>query len=399
MAPILKAEITRRDLEDLPTPPSRASITDVRYLSSYNWIEAPTPTIAVPGSPALWSAPRGPRQLNKDSGLVYIAQNAARLPDNPLEPLFRALHITDPSFDLREVDFVSDRNNIRKLLSFVSPGLSNNGLEPFTIAVEVTKNTAIFCRQETKTHEFIGPREFKGFGHEFERAYTRSQLNGDTGHHRIISYRFGGLSFIIRHETDGYVSTTTQASRGREPDHDGISGLLASLSLSASTGRSATVTAASAAAAGSKLSIRKEGEVVPLQSTLEIKTRVFHRRLGFRDVAPQLWVSQTPKLVRAYHRKGMFQEPEVEDVTADIKRWEEDNHEHLRKLAALMNKILGVAKELGGSRIMRYDATEDKLVISKVVEKKMLPGDLYSKWDDASMERAVSRKPQILNVR
>ncbi|GJN78663.1 hypothetical protein PLIIFM63780_002172 [Purpureocillium lilacinum] len=90
----------------------------------------------------------------------------------------------------------------------------------------------------------------------------------------------------------------------------------------------------------------------------------------------------------------MFQEPEVEDVTADIKRWEEDNHEHLRKLAALMNKILGVAKELGGSSIMRYDATEDKLVISKVVEKKMLPGDLYSKWDDASMERAgLTSKP------
>lgn len=214
MAPVLKTEITRQDLEGLPTPRSRvASITGVRYLSSYNWIEAPTPTIAVPGSPALWLAPRGPRQLKKDSGFVYIAQNAARLPDNPVEPLFRALHITDPSFDLRAVDVVTDRNNIRKLLSFVNPSLSNNGLEPFTIAVEVTKNTAIFCRQETKTHEFIGPQEFKGFGHEFERAYTRSRLNGDTGHHRIISYRFGGLSFIIRHETDGYVSTTKQASR------------------------------------------------------------------------------------------------------------------------------------------------------------------------------------------
>jgi hypothetical protein len=67
------AEITRQEVEDLPTPSSRApSITNVKHLSSYNWIEAPTPTIAVPGSPALWSPPRAPRQLQKDSGFVYI---------------------------------------------------------------------------------------------------------------------------------------------------------------------------------------------------------------------------------------------------------------------------------------------------------------------------------------
>ncbi len=68
---------------------------------------------------------------------------------------------------------ITDRNNIRKLLSFVNPSLSSNGLESFTIGIEVTQNTAIFSREETKTHEFIGLHEFKGFGHEFEKAYTK----------------------------------------------------------------------------------------------------------------------------------------------------------------------------------------------------------------------------------
>ncbi|KAH7016037.1 uncharacterized protein B0I36DRAFT_395699, partial [Microdochium trichocladiopsis] len=349
----------------------------------HNWIEAPTPTIAVPGSPALWSAPGGPRQLKKDSGLIYIAQNAARHPDSPLEPLFRALHITNPSFDLRSIDVVTDRNNIRKLLSFVNPGLSSNGLEPFTIGIEVIKNTAIFCREETKTHEFIGLHEFKGFGHEFEKAYTKGRVTGDTGHHRIIAYRFGDLNFIVRHETDGYVATTLQASSSKGPEYDGLSGMLASLSLSPNTGLSV------ATSAGSKLRIRKEGEVVPLHSTLEVKTRVFHKRLEIRDVAPQLRVSQTPKLVRAYHRNGTFQEPEVEDVADAIRKWEQDNHGDLRKLAALINKILSVAKELGGSMVMKYDTMGDKLVVSKVAGKKMLPDDLYSKWDDASVETAA----------
>ena len=62
MASTTVSEISRLDLQELGTP-ALASITDVKLLSSYNWIEAPnaTPTIAVPGSPALWSAPGASR--------------------------------------------------------------------------------------------------------------------------------------------------------------------------------------------------------------------------------------------------------------------------------------------------------------------------------------------------
>ena len=377
MASTTLAEISRRDLLDLSTPPL-ASITDVKHLSSYNWIEAPTPTIAVPGSPSLWSAPKAPRQLKKDSGLIYIAQNAARHPDSPLESLFRALYITNPSFDIRSTDVITDRNNIRKLLSFINPSSTRNGLETFTINIEVAKDTAIFSRAETATHEFIGLHEFRGFGHEFEKAYTTSQISGSTGHHRIISYRFGDLNFIVRHETDGYVDAGTKmpSSNSKEPESDSLSSMLGSLSLSPNP------------PTGSKLTIREEGQVIPLESTLEIKTRVAHKPLEIQEVAPQLWVSQTFKLVRAYHHKGTFQRPEVEDVAAVIKRWEERNQTDLRKLAALITKILNVVKRCGGNAIVKYDVKGDKLVIWKVDGKKILPKDLYSKWDDRDNSKA-----------
>ncbi|KAL2044112.1 hypothetical protein ABVK25_012458 [Lepraria finkii] len=373
MASTILAEISRPDLLDLSTPPL-ASITDVKHLSSYNWIEAPTPTIAVPGSPSLWSAPRAPRQLKKDSGLIYIAQNAARHPESPLESLFRALYIANPSFDIRSIDIVTDRNNIRKLLSFINPDSTRNGLETFTINIEFAKNTAIFAREETATHEFIGLHEFRGFGHEFEKAYTTSQISGSTGHHRIISYRFSDLNFIVRHETDGYVDAGTRipSSNSKEPESDSLSSMLESLSLSPT----------SSPPTGSKLTIREEGRVIPLESTLEIKTRVSHKPLEIQEVAPQLWVSQTFKLVRAYHHKGIFQRPEVEDVATLIKRWEKRNQTDLRKLAALITKILNVVKGYGGNATVKYDAKDDKLVVWKVDGKKMLPKDLYSKWDD-----------------
>ncbi|KAI1798789.1 hypothetical protein F4811DRAFT_161961 [Daldinia bambusicola] len=379
------AKISLSDLQGLDVPPV-ASITDVKYLSSYNWIESPKPTISVPGSPPLWAAPKLPQKLNKDSGLIYIAQNAARHPDSPLEPLFRAIYVTDPSFDIRPIDIVTDRNNIRKLLSFVDPTVSRNGLEEFTIDVEVTKNTAIFSRDETETHAFIGPNEFKGFGHEFEKACTINKIVGSTGHHRIISYRFGGLNVIVRHETDGYVDSksgpSSSASKAQSPFD--LTSVFDSLSLSPTNTNVGTTTK------GSKLIVQQDGQAVPLSSTLEIKTRVSHKPLEIREVAAQLWVSQTPKLVRAYHQRGVFQVPRVEDITPQIKQWEQDKHSHLRKLAFLMRRIVDLVKGCGESVTVRYDRRENKLILTKVPRKKMLPRDLYLKWDDASYTKTAT---------
>jgi hypothetical protein len=99
--------------------------------------------------------------LEKDTGHIYIAQNAARHPDSPLETLFHALYVSHPSFDIASIDVVTDRNNIRKLLVHVNSDWSSYKREDFTIHVEVTNNTAIFCREETKPNEYISPNEFR----------------------------------------------------------------------------------------------------------------------------------------------------------------------------------------------------------------------------------------------
>ena len=317
--------------------------------------------------------------MKKDSGRVYIAQNAARHPDSPLEPLFRALYHANPLFDIRSIDVVSDRNNIRKLLSFIDPGSSKNGLEAFTINIEVMKNTAIFCREETVVQEFIRQDDFRGFGHEFEKAYTTNQIHCSTGHHRIISYRFSGLNLIIRHETDGFIGVDEMTeSSSREPGGVDLSRMLGSLSLSSPTFPSGSIPA------GSKLTIRQEGQIVALDSTLEIKTRVRRKPLTVEEVAPQLWISQTPKLVRAYHERGKFQVPVVEDVAAQIKGWEESNQKNLKTLAAVIAKIIGVVKP-HGHVVVKCDNERDSLIFRKAEGKKMLPEDLYMKWEAVNL--------------
>ena len=142
--------------------------------------------------------------------------------------------------------------------------------------------------------------------------------------------------------------------------------------------------------AGSKLTNKRQGQVVPHASTLEIKTRASHRPLAISEVATQLWVSQTPQIVCAYHCKGLFTEPRVEDVTADIKGWEARNQRNLKKLAALINKIRSVAQRYGGGGgkvVVRYDPLGAKLVATKVEDgKKALPEDLNTRWEAEDKE-------------
>ncbi|KAG6069481.1 hypothetical protein E4U15_000272, partial [Claviceps sp. LM218 group G6] len=86
--------------------------------------------------------------------------------------------------------------------------------------------------------------------------------------------------------------------------------------------------------------VRHKGETVPLESLFDIKTRTKGKGLRFRHIAPQLWLSQTSKLVRAFHQGGHFQKPRVEDVGEKLQKWELENQENLRKLGALIGRII-----------------------------------------------------------
>ncbi|KAG6077725.1 hypothetical protein E4U15_004566 [Claviceps sp. LM218 group G6] len=368
----IMATILRSDLQHLITyEPAR--ITNAKSVSSYSWIDTPTPTIAVPGSPPLWSPPIIDHRLPKDTGLYYITENAVRLPGSPMAPLFTALSITNPSFNVRSVDVISDRNNIRKLLSFIRPGTDGDVNEKFTIKLELVGKTLLLGRCETAVTRYIESNSFRGYGHEFEKAYTTNQIGGSTSHYGIVSYRFCGLNFLIRYQTDGFVSTQ-RADSAREA-------LLERMEYP--TPSSININPLTADPSLKEVMVLRKGHSVPLESILEIKTRTQVRSLEFDDVAPQLWVSQTSKLVRAFHAKGSFFKPLVEDVSAQLKKWELDSQEDLKKLGALIDAMITVVKGCDGRGILRYDVAMGSLTFSRDEgNERMLPEDLYSKWDE-----------------
>ena len=73
-----------------------------------------------------------------------------------------------------------------------------------------------------------------------------------------------------------------------------------------------------------------------------------------------------------------------------VRGWETFHQADLQKLAALLKMILGVVKGSGegGSFVLQYQKKGKKLVISKVEGEKMLPEDLYAKWEGGDEEDA-----------
>ena len=153
-------------------------------VSSYNWTRDQAPTIVVPGSPPLWTNKPLSFKLTKDSGLHYIDKNAYCVPKSPLAPLIVAVEHSHPDYNWANIDIISDRNGLRKLLRWIEGTLAERD---FRINLQlVGQKTVLFGRWEPKYYEYGG----RGYGHNFERETTRAAkgCENTAEHHRIISY-------------------------------------------------------------------------------------------------------------------------------------------------------------------------------------------------------------------
>jgi hypothetical protein len=154
------------------------SITDTKFLASYNWTEGKDVSIVFPGEscgknlilqsliiqkgmPALWDPPSEATKLPQDSGEYFRDQNAARHPKHPMEPAVKAVLAQNPHFDTEAVDVFGCTSTLGNLLRFLK-----NDDKTFRFAVENVGRTVFFVRRENAPDELIaGPRGFGPTGH------------------------------------------------------------------------------------------------------------------------------------------------------------------------------------------------------------------------------------------
>lgn len=182
----------------------RVQLRNVKPLASYSWIEGRTPSIVVPGQLSWLRSLIGAGDLYRaylgcpriwqntivttvpaDTGVHYLDRNTSFMGHRPsLTPIFAAVDSLHDDFQYRDLDLVTDRNNLRKLLRCIDRQQDKT----FRIDIDLLGKTCLFTRREETLVETI--KEFRGYGHEYELAATKPRRGseGEISHHRIVRY-------------------------------------------------------------------------------------------------------------------------------------------------------------------------------------------------------------------
>lgn len=141
--------------------------------------------------PRQWIGSPLPITLPADGKASFIDQNGHLVPSSPLLPLFLAVDAMpssnanpSTSVDWPSVDFVTDRNNLRKLLAWVKGSSYDKKKWRMDIQLGGTQ-TVLLGRWEERTARTA---EENNFGHSFELGMTTRQPRDSEGYHRIIHY-------------------------------------------------------------------------------------------------------------------------------------------------------------------------------------------------------------------
>lgn len=380
------AQIGRKQLQG-EAEDTMTTISNVKQLSSYNWLNLRKRTMAIPGSPPLWTPPKEPQTIPQDTGIICFDLDAAVYPWHTVEPIFRALYRSHPSFDIGSVDLVTDRNNLYKLLTFINPRLGPRHQRWFSIKVEIAGNTAVFGRYEWRRKDDLKFYDEPSFVKGFKKAYTTDKVEPSLDHRRIISYSFGGLNLMVRHESDGYdpslSSTPIRNSTERENER------LPRTLKPESPDRPFRSLQRASPKSESGLMISEEGQTVPLDSTFEIQVQYAHKRLDLAGHLPNMYLAQNANLAVGFHHRGRFTYPMIENYGIEMGKWEIDHQPELQMLAVSLKKIISLVRDAGGRAIVKWNGSDGRLRIVQATDgRRILPRDLYSKLGRKRAEKA-----------
>ncbi len=154
----------------------------------------------------MWRDKLLPYTVTPDTGETYAYSNSLKMPSSPLLPIFRVVDFmessdtssTRPKLDWPSIDFITDRNNLRKLLTWVEGKDKGGWIDDFRIDLQLCGiGTVLMQRWEPRA---VYASENSGFGDSFERESTSPGPGCEegiiAGHNRIISY-VSSLNFFI----------------------------------------------------------------------------------------------------------------------------------------------------------------------------------------------------------
>jgi hypothetical protein len=325
---------------DIHASPDTVSSADGYSLgSSYSFMDKEKTTISVPGSPPVFKRPRAedfPLRVAPDTGYHFMDEHAERAPIYQYEPAFQAMALMSPDTRLNDVDIVINRTTILNLIKF----LKGTSFQEFHLHLDFEKNTLFIGRQVRNAKVRSTPNSY---GRNFEAALTGSEIDGATTHHRMLKYKFGSLTLVVRHEVDAYDPTIVTP---RDPD------VLPTVHPSFDPGDYNAENIQCDESQGTI--VIPQGKVVPQHQILELKSNASSRPLD------QMWLGRTPTCClggkhnaafdgtykrRDIRIKSVTQKGDHKDNYKGFESWEADNQEVLQKLVTLLQLLRKTVEE------------------------------------------------------
>ncbi|KAM4062164.1 geranylgeranyl pyrophosphate synthetase [Hirsutella rhossiliensis] len=311
-----------------------------------------------------------PVTLPRDRGTFFIDQNSARVPRHPLEPLFRAAASTNPDFRFNDVDVVSDRSSLRKLLNFCAD--RSDGL--FRLKLTLVHNSLLIERWERSSRERTTGALVSGYGHNFERAFTDypPRVGDSTGHHRVLLYPLGHLRCAVRFEVDACYNGPGSAKSGAKAN---VSQVVRRPSIKCGPRTASTNTQVTSTASDHDMAM-------PQSAAAEVKTAGKYKSSG--TYLPQLWFGRTPWLIVGRHVDGTFTNVTFNNVAAEFTDWETRQQVHLQKLVTVLVRLKEVVRRNGARACVAICERGLRPRIIKIFaakeDAKALPDDLIAKF-------------------
>ncbi|KAI0112275.1 hypothetical protein GGR51DRAFT_557459 [Nemania sp. FL0031] len=359
-----------------------SSETACELICSYSWQDSKHAAVKIPGFAPIWQHHPLPVTLPADKGTYFIDQSAARVPRYPFEPVFRAAVAMNPTINFADVDVVINRNSLRKFLDFCGGTVRDS----FRVNLAIVNDTLFIERHEKNARELIRGRQLNGWGHNFEKTFTKlpKGLEHSTQYHRVIRYPLGDLNCVVRFEVDACYQEDNSGEEQIAADdiHGGLALDIGKLSIGGDSGSNKV-------ALGQHCGVKEELKVMPQFTVAEIKTSSKDHLT--RSVLPQLWFGRTPWLIIGHHVNGTFDKVNIKNAEAEFAAWETQHQNKLQKLVSLISQLRELVKKNGFKRCIatceKRTRPRELKIFASTREDGALPADLIRKfWHAAKSE-------------
>ncbi|KAL9620614.1 MAG: hypothetical protein Q9160_004868 [Pyrenula sp. 1 TL-2023] len=325
--------------------------------------------------PPAWTPLSKAVRLQQDSGEYLRDPNASRFPEYPTEAAIQAVFSEYPTIDTSEINLFACTSTLGNLCRW-----ARGETKPCRFNVGCVGSTVFFIRKEASPNALIPG--VRGFGHSFPQSYTTWEDRDDClSHQRVIRYKLGSLTCLVRAEIDGYIPDKAQSGPSVSTSTPGSTTLYPKLSQPNSLSKANTDATPSTILDSPSSSLHS----IPQSSLFDLKTRSMKRYPALLDdITPRLWLAQLPTLIMAYHHAGLFTKIDVEDHQSAIHEWTLNNASGLQTFERALQKIVRLAKEENESMLEVVIHGPEKLEIRRrspgETDYGALPEALKKKW-------------------